>query len=150
MPETMLILRGITGTFGGKEYPHGALDEPAALEYAKQRGYVGRVLDVSGEAYNGSPQHRQALAAVRADPTITALYGFSGGGYNLRHILHDLTASEQSRIKLVVVLGAPANPPSIYEAFGIRELIYHTDPSHMDGPRALLGELVCETDAVEV
>ena len=42
MPETMLILRGIAGHFGGKEYPHGALDEPAALEYAKRRGYVGR------------------------------------------------------------------------------------------------------------
>jgi len=36
MPETMLILRGIAGHFGGKEYPHGALDEPAALEYAKR------------------------------------------------------------------------------------------------------------------
>jgi len=80
MPETMLILRGIAGHFGGKEYPHGALDEPAALEYAKRRGYVGRVLNVSGEAYTGSPQHRQAVQAVRADPTISALYGFSGGG----------------------------------------------------------------------
>jgi len=149
MPETMLILRGIAGHFGGKEYPHGALDEPAALEYAKRRGYVGRVLNVSAEAYTGSPQHRQAVQAVRADPTISALYGFSGGGYNLRHVLDDLTANERSRIKLVIVLGAPGNPRSVYQAFGLGEVVYHTDPGHMDGPRALLGELVSETDAVQ-
>src|SRR5262249_46094370 len=130
--------------------PHGALDEPAALEYAKRRGYVGRILDVSGEAYKGSPQHRRALAAVRADQTITALYGFSGGGYNLRHILDDLTESERSRIKLVVVLGAPANPAGIYKAFGLSEVVYHADPGHMDGPRALLGELVSELDVDQV
>jgi hypothetical protein len=147
MPETMLILRGIAGTFGGKKYPRGALDEPAALEYAKRRGYIGRVLDVSGEAATGSPQHREALEAVRADPTISALYGFSGGGYNLRHVLDDLKPNERSRIKLVIVLGAPDNPPSIYEAFGLPEVVYRTNPGHMDGPRALLGELVSETDA---
>ena len=47
---TMLILRGIAGHFAGQTYPHGALDEPAALDYARRRGYLGRVLDVSGEA----------------------------------------------------------------------------------------------------
>jgi hypothetical protein len=91
----------------------------------------------------------EAVQAVRADPTISALYGFSGGGYNLRHVLDDLTENERSRIKLVVVLGAPGNPRSVYQAFGLGEVVYHTDPGHMDGPRALLGELVSETDAVQ-
>ena len=49
MPGTMLILRGITNLKYWPKYPNGALDEPPALEYASKRGYVGRVLDVSGE-----------------------------------------------------------------------------------------------------
>jgi hypothetical protein len=128
----MLILRGV----------NNLLDAPSALEYARRRGYAGRVLDVSGEAYDGSPQVQKALAAFRADPSISAFYGFSGGGYNLRHILDALTgAGERARIKLVVVLGAPKNPKASY--IGTYELVYRLDPpgGHMDGPRALLAEL---------
>jgi hypothetical protein len=135
---TMLVLRGIAGNFDGKDYPRGALDEPAALEYARRRGYVGQVLDVSGEAYDGSPQVRQALEAFRADTSISALYGFSGGGYNVCHILSALSKDELRRIKLVVVLGAPNNPARMYE--GAWELVYRLDPGHMDGPRVLLAE----------
>ena len=140
MTDVMLILRGISGYFAGKDWPHGALDEPSALEYAKRRGYEGRVLDVSGEAYENSPQHLRALKAFRADTSITAFYGFSGGGYNLRHILDDLTNDERARVKLVVVLGAPGNSPEDYA--GDWELIYRKDPpeGHMDGPRVLLKE----------
>jgi len=137
---TMLILRGIAGHFAGKTYPHGALDEPAALDYAKRRGYLGRVLDVSGEVYKDSPQVVEALAAIRRDQSISALYGFSGGGYNAAYILDDLTVAERDRIKLVIVLGAPKNSPDLYK--GPWELVYRSDPSHMSGPRALLGELV--------
>jgi hypothetical protein len=137
---TMLILRGIAGHFAGKDYPHGALDEPAALDYARRRGYLGRVLDVSGEVYKDSPQVVEALAEIRRDQSIGALYGFSGGGYNAAHILDDLTDAERDRIKLVIVLGAPKNSPDLYK--GPWELVYRTDPSHMNGPRALLGELV--------
>ena len=45
-----------------------------------------RVLDISGEAYAGSPQSKLALSEYRRESTITALYGFSGGGYNIQHI----------------------------------------------------------------
>jgi hypothetical protein len=136
---TMLILRGIRGHFADKDWPHGALDEPSALEYAKRRGYVGRVLDVSGEAFNGSPQAVTALAVFRYDPTVAAFYGFSGGGYNLRHILDLLTHDERARVKLVVVLGAPGTHDALQ---GPWELVYREDPpgGHMDGPRALLAE----------
>jgi hypothetical protein len=137
---TMLILRGIAGHFAGQIYPHGALDEPAALDYARFRGYLGRVLDVSGEAYKDSPQVVEALAAIRRDQSISALYGFSGGGYNAAYILDGLTYAERDRIKLVIVLGAPKNSPDLYK--GPWELVYRSDPSHMSGPRALLGELV--------
>jgi hypothetical protein len=137
---TMLILRGIAGHFAGQIYPHGALDEPAALDYAKRRGYLGRVLDASGEAHKDSPQVVQALAAIRRDQSISALYGFSGGGYNAAFILEDLTDAERDRIKLVIVLGAPKNSPDLYK--GPRELVYRSDPGHMSGPRALLRELV--------
>lgn len=136
----MLILRGIAGRFGGVLYPQGALDEPSALAYADARGYAGRVLDEKGDAYYGSPQHLNALIAFRADASISAFLGFSGGGYNLHHILDDLTEAEKKRVKLVVVLGAPGTPQTNY--LGDWELVYCDDPGHMDGPAALLGHFL--------
>jgi lysozyme family protein len=136
----MLILRGIAGTFNGESYPNGALDEESAKDYARLRGYEPRVLDVSGEASVGSKQHKAALAEFLADPDIEALYGFSGGAYNLAHVLDDLTPAERERLALVVALGAPGNPASRYS--GPWETVYRKDPpsGHMDGPRALLAE----------
>ena len=137
----MLILRGIAGHFDGKDWPKGALYERPALDYAKRRGYVGKVLDVSGETGASSKQTVACLQAIRADHDVAALYGFSGGGYNIRHVLNSLTLEERARIKLVVVLGAPNNPPALYK--GPWELVYRTDPpaGHMAGPQALLNEL---------
>jgi hypothetical protein len=142
----MLILRGIAGHFAGKDWPKGALDEPSALEYAKCRGYVGRVLDISGEAYENSPQARMAVEAIRSDHTIQGIYGFSGGGYNVLHILNSLTTDEKQRIRLVVVLGAPGNPRAAYQ--GPWELVYRLDPGHMDGPSALLGDWAANEAAI--
>lgn len=134
---TMLILRGIATD----NYPRGALEEAPALEYARRMGYAGRVLDVPGKAFNGSPQMAMALQAIREDFNVAALYGFSGGGYNLRHVLNHMTPEEKERIKLVVVLGALENPRYFYED-GHWKLVYRTDPpeGHMAGPRALLNE----------
>jgi hypothetical protein len=133
----MLILRGIAGTFNGKSYPQGALDEESAKDYAR---YEPRVLDVSGEAGVGSSQHVRAFKAFRDDPNIEAIYGFSGGAYNLAHVLDDLTPDEKERLDLVVALGAPSNPASRYS--GPWETVYRKDPpsGHMDGPRVLLAE----------
>ena len=134
----MLILRGIAGHYAGRDWPRGALDEPPALEYARRRDYVGRVLDVAGATGVHSPQTRMALAEFRRDQMVTAFYGFSGGGYNVLHIIK--TDTERARLRLVVVLGAPRNPASAYE--GPWEVVYRIDPpgGHMDGPRALLAE----------
>jgi len=136
----MLILRGKAGFYDGKNWPRGALYEQPALDYASRRGYEGQVLDIAGVAYTGSPQHRMALAEYRRDRTITALYGFSAGGYNVRHIIDDMTKDERDRFAMAVVLGAPGNSPSLYK--GPWELVYRLDPAtgHMDGPRALLAE----------
>jgi hypothetical protein len=136
----MLILRGIKGHFAGRDWPHGALDEPSAIEYARRMGYVGRVLDVSGEAYDGAPQVTMALAELRRDQNVQAIYGFSGGGYNISHIVAHLATAERARIKLIVVLGAPNDPASMFK--GPWQLVYRTDPpgGHMDGPRALLAD----------
>jgi hypothetical protein len=137
----MLILRGITGHYAGRDWPRGALDEPPALEYARRKGYVGEVLDVAGATGANSPQTQMALAEFRRDPTVAALYGFSGGGYNVLHIINAMAPAERARIRLVVVLGAPLNPAHLYN--GDWELVYRTDPpgGHMDGPRALLATL---------
>jgi hypothetical protein len=58
----------------------------------------------------------------------------------VHHVLDALTDDEKQRIRLVVVLGASSNAPGLYN--GQWELVYRTDPGHMDGPRALLGDLV--------
>jgi hypothetical protein len=141
MPEKMLILRGIAGHYSGRDWPRGALDEPPALEYARRRGYVGQVLDVAGATGKKSEQTLMALAEFRRDETVSALYGFSGGGYNVWHIIHALSQPEKARLRLVVVLGAPKTPSHAYR--GPWELVYRTDPpgGHMDGPRALLATL---------
>jgi hypothetical protein len=137
----MLILRGIAGHYAGRDWPRGALDEPSALEYARRKGYVGQVLDVAGATGANSPQTQMALAEFNRDPTVTALYGFSGGGYNVLHIINALAPAERARLRLVVVLGAPHNPSHLYK--GPWDLVYRTDPpgGHMDGPRALLATL---------
>ena len=114
MPGTMLILRGITNLKVWPKYPNGALDEPPALEYASKRGYVGRVLDVSGETGDRSPQTRRALHEFLSDSTITALYGFSGGGYNVYHILNRLKEEQRGLLELVVVIGVESNKLSAH------------------------------------
>jgi hypothetical protein len=142
MPEVkMLILRGIAGHYAGRDWPRGALDEPSALEYGRRKGYVGQVLNVAGATGPKSSQTLMALAEFHRDPTVAALYGFSGGGYNVLHIIKALAPVERARLRLVVVLGAPKNPPNLYK--GSWDLVYRTDPpgGHMDAPRALLATL---------
>jgi len=154
--STMLILRGNPGTYANEDgkavhYPRGALHEGAALAYAQRKGYTGKVLDVEGWARADSTQTQMAVEEFRRDHIVTAFYGFSGGGYNVKHILDTLTADECSRIRLVVVLGAPKNPLALYQAstYGEKakwELVYRLDPpasngGHMFGPEALLDEL---------
>ncbi len=84
---------------------------------------------------------------IRKRDDVVALYGFSGGGYNIRHVLAALSADERSRIKLIVVLGAPNNPPALYRD-GPWELVYRLDPpaGHMAGPKALLAEHCAGSD----
>jgi hypothetical protein len=143
----MLILRGITNLKVWPQYPNGALDEPSALQYASNRGYTGRVLNVSGETGDKSKQTSMALQEIQNDSSITALYGFSGGGYNVYHILNRLTQELRGRLELVVVIGVEASKlsadalnPKRYNAHW--ELVYRNDPppplTHIDGPRALL------------
>ena len=147
MPGTMLILRGITNLKVWPQYPNGALDETSALQYASNRGYTGRVLNVSGETGDKSKQTNMALREIQNDSSITALYGFSGGGYNVYHILNRLTHEQRGRLELVVVIGVEADKLSADALNSKRynadwELVYRNDPpppmTHIDGPRALL------------
>ena len=143
----MLILRGITNLKVWPKYPNGALDEPPALRYATNRGYSGRVLDVSGETGDNSKQTKMAVREFLNDSTITALYGFSGGGYNVYHILHQLTPEQRNRLELIVVIGVDASKLSAaalnaHRFNGHWELVYRNDPpkplGHIDGPKYLL------------
>ncbi len=87
--------------------PRGQLDDELALEYARRLGFRGEVLDVAGNTGADSPQVKMALERVRRDETVTAIYGFSGGGYNARLIWKELTATERERIRKLIVIGSP-------------------------------------------
>ncbi len=142
MPKKMLILPG-NAELEGKTFPDengdaitwkdGALHWGAAKEYAGLKGYEPVPVNVPGDKQSQtSPQAKAALKAFLEDPdeADTAFYGFSGGGYTLRHILEFLATDEGKkkkmpdmplnnpealhRIKLVVVFGAPKQDRSAY------------------------------------
>jgi hypothetical protein len=131
----MLILRGIANA----QHPHGQLDDEAAREYARRLGYRGEVLDVAGDA--DGPQAKIALDRIHHDNKVTAIYGFSGGGYNARRIWSHLNAQERHRIGKVVVIGSPGVSKSDFP--GSADVLVKQDPpaGHMAGPRTLLHSL---------
>ncbi len=120
---TMLILRGIKNL----------LHETPALAYAKKMGYVGEVLQASGENGPNSDQANKAIARIQKDD-VTALYGFSGGGYNCRHIWNRLNAAHKAKIQRIVVLGSPGVQYNYFK--GCPEIIiFNNDQvAHMDQP----------------
>ena len=101
-------------------WPLGALHVKAAKDYAGILGYDALVLDVPGQPQSQqSPQAKAAWGAFLKDQSVTAFYGFSGGGYNLKHVLDYLLAhspEELHRIDRVVVFGAPKQPEHEYMA----------------------------------
>jgi hypothetical protein len=113
----MLILRGNSapaGTYPDEQgrkiaWPRGALHVSAASEFARLSGYEPVVLREPGQPQSeSSPQATKAVNMFLEDQAVTAFYGFSGGGYNLRYILHHLASNHPEtlhRIDLVVVLG---------------------------------------------
>jgi hypothetical protein len=131
----MIILRGIASP----ERPRGQLDDSSAAEYAQRLGYEGEVLDVAAD--RGHAQVRQALDRIHNDATVTAIYGFSGGGYNAKRIWAELSAAERQRIGKVVVIGAPGVSKADFP--GSAEVIVRRDPpaGHMAGPKVLLQSL---------
>ena len=130
----MLILRGIASA----ERPRGQLDDDSALEYARRLGYRGEVLDVAG---GSSEQASMALDRIRRDDKVTALYGFSGGGYNAKRVWTELNAAERARIGKVVVIGSPGVGKADFP--GSAEVVVKQDPpaGHMAGPKVLLESL---------
>jgi hypothetical protein len=162
----MMILRGNHGKFDDEkgnmhDYKDGALHESAALEFAKRKKYDGFVLNISGDPpgkgdRSHSPQTLMALKTFRDDSEIAAIYGFSGGGFNVWWILRALKPDEYKRLELIVVLGAPDRPAEEYDKSkfpGAKwDLIFKTNPAgnssvvpkghktHIYGPEWLLAE----------
>jgi hypothetical protein len=161
----MLILRGNSGNYADEDgnphkYTNGALHDHAAMEYARRRGYEPVVLDMSGDFGPGpdrgsSPQTLAALDWIYGDAELAALYGFSGGGYNIWWILRKLKEKDLKRIKLIVVLGVDNDAPeSGFDKSNFTgatwELVYRHNPPktspvikkkagpHMFGPEWLL------------
>jgi hypothetical protein len=168
----MVILRG-NADLSGKSYPDengkmikwpvGALHVQAAKDYAKQRDYEPVVFDIAGHPQSQhSPQSKATLELLRKDADVHALYGFSGGGDNVRHILKALSDNEPAllgQIRLVVVIGSPNKygndklyKPALYGKQAGWELVFRCNPTralmpngldkklstHMFGPDVLL------------
>jgi len=135
-------LRGVANA----ENPRGQLDDEAALEYAHRVGLRGEVLDVAGNTHGDSAQVRLGLDRIRRDKAITAIYGFSGGGYNAQVIWQELDQAERDRIRKVVVIGSPGVNESHFAGAG--EVVIRPDPveGHMAGPKNLLDTLQPETE----
>jgi hypothetical protein len=115
-----------------------------ALTYAGRLGFKGEVLDIAGDTNAGSPQVEKALERIRADRAIAAIYGFSGGGYNVRLIWKQLEPPHQGRIRKIVVLGSPGVAKRDFP--GTAEVVIKADPpeGHLAGPRRLLESLDAE------
>jgi hypothetical protein len=131
----MVILRGNSDPDGSQEYPDrfgkpakwpiGALHVEAAEDYARKRDYEPKTLPLEGQQSGYKGKQVQEFLKLFAgltlgkksyeidmeftpDLDIHALYGFSGGGYNVYWILNFLAENQPDdlqRINLVVVLG---------------------------------------------
>jgi hypothetical protein len=166
----MLIMRGNSAGKGVYEdengnkpaWPKGALHEGPAKDYAVLLGFKPKVLDVSGNSKPPGPHAkpgkdgkvhgtrsdsdgtRMALECFRLHNSIVAFYGFSGGGYNLLHILDQMTRQERTRVQWVTVVGVDSDAPkSSYENSKFPGGSWHLDYSpnsdpHMFGPERLL------------
>ena len=92
-------------------WPKGALHVKAASDYAMREGFDPSWLTRGAiRRARTVRKPRRPWRCFMKDELDVAFYGFSGGGYNLRHILEYLAAKEPQslrRIKRVVVLGAP-------------------------------------------
>ena len=93
---------------------------------------------MAGKARANSPQVIMALDRIRSDETVTAIYGFSGGGYSARLIWKELSAAERARIRKVIVIGSPQITEADFS--GSSDVLILADPpeGHMAGPNILL------------
>ena len=96
---------------------------------------------MAGKTGADSPQVTMAVERIRRDDTVTAMYGFSGGGYNARAIWKELTAAERERIRNIIVVGSP--PVAKADFPGSSDVLIKADPpeGHMAGPKVLLESL---------
>lgn len=131
---SMIILRGIAADYA----PRGLLDDDSAIAYAAMLGYEPEVLDVASDMPAGKSQVQMALDRIRGNEHVTAIYGFSGGGYNAQTIWARLTPEERSRIRKIVVVGSPGVTPAAFPQ--AKEVVVQDDPpeGHMAGPKKLL------------
>jgi len=97
-------------------WPVGALHVVPARELAIRIRFQLIVLDIPGQPQSDrSPQANEAVARfLKKADDVRGVYGFSGGGYNVRWILERLAAENPEtldRIDAVVVFGAPKLGP---------------------------------------
>lgn len=126
--QTMLFLHGMQSRYGNVK---PSQVETYAQIYATKRGYKFEAIPISGD--NTLAQRKAAIARIQKGG-ISALYGFSAGGYNIKHVLNGLSPKDRETIKDVTILGSPGERP----IKGITTHIIGNPPQgHMQGPRVL-------------
>ena len=134
--EVMLILRGIANA---KIRAASSMTTPRANTRACS---VIAARCLTSLETPTAPQAKIALDRIHHDDKVTAIYGFSGGGYNTRRVWSQVERrSSASASARVVVIGSPGVSKSDFPASA--DVIIKQDPpaGHMAGPRALLEAL---------
>lgn len=126
--DTMLFLHGMQSRYGN--VTPQKIEEYAKI-YAEKRGYQFEAIPVSGD-YT-TKQRQQTVERIKKGD-VSALYGFSAGGYNIKHIMSLLSPELKAKIKDITILGSPGERP----IKDISTHIYRDPPQgHMQGPKML-------------
>lgn len=126
----MLILKGI----------NNLLHQDPARDYAIREGFEPMILPESGEAVGPVSDRPQVAAAINRIESvgITAIYGFSGGGYNAVHIYNLLPKKFKEKIIKIIILGSPGVTKEDFP--GVSDVTIYNNPKvhHMDQPDQFL------------
>jgi len=134
--EVMLYLPGMWSRYGAVK------PEEVAYQvglYAQLRGWKFAEIKISGD--QRAAQYQAALHRIEKGD-ITALYGFSAGGYNVANLMANMAQTFRAKIKHEIIVGAPG----AMMVHAAPDLVIFKDPpeGHIHGPEKLLAKAEAE------
>ena len=108
-------------------------------EYATLKGYSFDHINISGD-YRTLQYHKALERIQKGD--VTAVFGFSAGGYTINSLLPNLSKTLRDKIQLEVIVGSPG----VNAYPGIKEHVIMLNPpeGHLHGPEVLLRKTKAE------